>query len=185
MGIVREANVLQLVALSVKCLEGTTERSDDNRVRSARKGGAGTMCLEGTTPKDMHFIHRHRCTAFQAESLQQSSPSTSCPVIVASLRTAFQADNTLIILVRFQQTFSPFYISSFLLYSFPYPLYKLHFVADNVYSKALNMCSKVLNICSKVLNIRSKVLNKDFLGANKNLLAHNKNFLPYPENFYA
>ena len=76
-------------------------------------------------------------------------------------------------------------ISSFLLYSFPYPLYKLHFVADNVYSKALNMCSKVLNICSKALNIRSKVLNKDFLGANKNLRAHNKNFLPYAEIFYA
>ena len=156
---------MQLVALSVKCLEGTTERSDDNRVRSARKGGAGTMCLEGTTPKDMHFIHRHRCTAFQAESLQQSSPSTSCPVIVASLRTAFQADNTLIILVRFQQTFSPFYISSFLLYSFPYPLYKLNFAVDNVYSAVLNICSAVLNICSAVLNKCSALLNRNYLAS--------------------
>ena len=39
--------------LCVKCLEGTTERSDGNRVRSARKGEARTMCLEGTTPQDM------------------------------------------------------------------------------------------------------------------------------------
>ena len=42
-----------LIDLGVKCLEGTTERSDGNRVRSARKGEARTMCLEGTTPQDM------------------------------------------------------------------------------------------------------------------------------------
>ena len=81
-----------------KCLEGTTERSDSNRARSARKGVGGTMCLEGTTPKDMHLMHRHRRTAFQAELLQSSVPRTSSPVIVASLRTAFQAGNALVIL---------------------------------------------------------------------------------------
>ena len=36
-----------------KCLEGTTERSDGNRVRSARIGEARPTCLEGTTPQDM------------------------------------------------------------------------------------------------------------------------------------
>ena len=36
-----------------ECLEGTTERSDGNRVRSARIGEPRTMCLEGTTPQDM------------------------------------------------------------------------------------------------------------------------------------
>ena len=35
------------------CLEGTTERSYSNRVRSARKGEARTTCLAGTTPQDM------------------------------------------------------------------------------------------------------------------------------------
>ena len=35
-----------------KCLEGTTERSDGNRARSVRLNKDGTMCLEGTTPKD-------------------------------------------------------------------------------------------------------------------------------------
>ena len=42
-----------LIDLGVKCLEGTTERSDGNRVRSARKGEARTTCLEGTTPQDV------------------------------------------------------------------------------------------------------------------------------------
>ena len=42
-----------LIDLGVKCLEGTTERSDGNRVRSARIGEVRTMCLEGTTPQDM------------------------------------------------------------------------------------------------------------------------------------
>ena len=32
-----------------ECLEGTTERSDGNRVRSARIGEPKTMCLAGTT----------------------------------------------------------------------------------------------------------------------------------------
>ena len=31
---------------------GTTERSDSNRARSVRINEDGTMCLEGTTPKD-------------------------------------------------------------------------------------------------------------------------------------
>ena len=44
------------LAFCMKCLEGTTERSDDNRVRSARWGIAKTMCLEGTTPQDMDNI---------------------------------------------------------------------------------------------------------------------------------
>ena len=47
-----------LVELSVKCLEGTTERSDGNRGRSPRIDAPMTMCLEGTTPKDMYLIHR-------------------------------------------------------------------------------------------------------------------------------
>ncbi len=67
--------------LGVNCLEGTTERSDDNRGRSPRIGKARTMCLEGTTPQDRHFIHCHRRTAFQAESVQQPPPRTSSPVI--------------------------------------------------------------------------------------------------------
>ena len=41
------------IDLGVKCLEGTTERSDGNRVRSARIGDMRSMCLEGTTPQDM------------------------------------------------------------------------------------------------------------------------------------
>ena len=41
-----------LIDLGVKCLEGTTERSDGNRARSVRLNKDGTMCLEGTTPKD-------------------------------------------------------------------------------------------------------------------------------------
>ena len=83
------------LAFCAKCLEGTTERSDSNRVRSARIGEARTMCLEGTTPQDVLLKLFHRRTAFQAEPVQQSPPRTSSPVIVASLRTAFQAVNTL------------------------------------------------------------------------------------------
>ena len=41
------------VKLCVKCLEGTTERSDSNRVRSARQGEVRMTCLEGTTPQDL------------------------------------------------------------------------------------------------------------------------------------
>ena len=75
------------------CLEGTTERSDSNRVRSARIDGTRTMCLEGTTPQDMQFVHRKRRTAFQAELLQQFLPRTSSPVTIATLSSAFQALN--------------------------------------------------------------------------------------------
>ena len=45
--------------------------------------------------------HFHRRTAFQAELLQLPVPWTSSPVIVASLRTAFQAVNTFVILDKF------------------------------------------------------------------------------------
>ena len=76
-----------------ECLEGTTERSDGNRVRSARIGEARTRCLEGTTPQDLHYKHRHRRTAFQAELLQQFLPGTSYPVTIATLCSAFQALN--------------------------------------------------------------------------------------------
>ena len=79
------------VKLCVKCLEGTTERSDSNRVRSARISANCTMCLEGTTPQDMQFVHRKRRTAFQAELLQQFLPRTSSPVTIATLCSAFQA----------------------------------------------------------------------------------------------
>ena len=41
------------IDLGVKCLEGTTERSDGNRGRSPRISTTRTMCLEGTTPQDM------------------------------------------------------------------------------------------------------------------------------------
>ena len=40
------------IDLGVKCLEGTTERSDGNRGRSPRIDESRTMCLEGTTPED-------------------------------------------------------------------------------------------------------------------------------------
>ena len=49
------------------------------------------MCLEGTTPQDMQFVHRKRRTAFQAELLQQFLPRTSSPVTIATLCSAFQA----------------------------------------------------------------------------------------------
>ena len=73
------------------CLEGTTERSDSNRGRSPRIVNARTRCLEGTTPQDLHYKHRHRRTAFQAELLQQFLPGTSYPVTIATLCSAFQA----------------------------------------------------------------------------------------------
>ena len=38
-----------------KNLKTTTKRTDGNRGRSPRIGEAKTMCLEGTTPQDMHF----------------------------------------------------------------------------------------------------------------------------------
>ena len=47
------ANIFNALVTCVKCLEGTTERSDSNRVRSARQGEVRMTCLEGTTPQDM------------------------------------------------------------------------------------------------------------------------------------
>ena len=41
------------ISLRTICLEGSTVRSDGNRVRSARICVASTMCLEGTTPQDL------------------------------------------------------------------------------------------------------------------------------------
>ena len=75
------------------CLEGTTERRDSNRGRSPRIGDARKMCLEGTTPQDLHYKHRHRRTAFQAELLEQFLPGTSYPVTIPTLSSAFQALN--------------------------------------------------------------------------------------------
>ena len=48
--------------MSIKCLEGTTERSDGNRGRSPRIGGARPMCLEGTTPQDRPPFPPHNTT---------------------------------------------------------------------------------------------------------------------------
>ena len=42
-----------LIDLGVKCLEGTTERSDGNRGRSPRIVVTESMCLEGSTPQDL------------------------------------------------------------------------------------------------------------------------------------
>ena len=47
------SNIFNALVTCVKCLEGTTERSDGNRGRSPRKGEARPMCLEGTTPQDL------------------------------------------------------------------------------------------------------------------------------------
>ena len=41
------------IDLGVKCLEGTTERSDGNRGRSPRIVVTESMCLEGSTPQDL------------------------------------------------------------------------------------------------------------------------------------
>ena len=83
------------------CLEGTTERSNGNRVRSARREDTHSMCLEGTTPKDMYgytpvalygepVLGR---SAFQAHRTVLVDPDTACPVTIASLCSAFQALN--------------------------------------------------------------------------------------------
>ena len=94
------------------CLEGTTERSDSNRGRSPRISAKCTMCLEGTTPQDLHYKHRHRRSAFQAPHSRIDHPGTSYPVTIATLCSAFQA-RTLNVYerlclsstnVRFQQT---------------------------------------------------------------------------------
>ena len=84
------------------CLEGTTERSDGNRVRSARREDTHSMCLEGTTPQDMYgstpvAMYKEpvlRRSAFQAHLSVLVNPDTSCPVTVAALRSAFQALST-------------------------------------------------------------------------------------------
>ena len=57
------SNIFNTLVACVKCLEGTTERSDGNRVRSARKGEARPMCLEGTTPQDLpqRSLSLHSC----------------------------------------------------------------------------------------------------------------------------
>ena len=47
------SNIFNALVTCVKCLEGTTERSDSNRVRSARQGEVRMTCLEGTTPQDL------------------------------------------------------------------------------------------------------------------------------------
>ena len=85
----------------VKCLEGTTERSDGNRARRARGKGMDKICLEGSTPKDKGAKCIHRRSAFQAHRLRNAYPRTSSPVTVASLRTAFQADYTPLLSARF------------------------------------------------------------------------------------
>ena len=85
------------VELGVKCLEGTTERSDDNRGRSPRIGNMWPMCLEGTTPEEWYTGHVLWRTAFQAELSRLHLPRTSSPVI-KKLRfcSAFQALNALL-----------------------------------------------------------------------------------------
>ena len=64
------------------------------------------------------FKHVHRRTAFQAEPSQWSPPRTASPVIVASLRTAFQADDTIIKLFPMK----PFSFSSLWLFRFLFSL---------------------------------------------------------------
>ena len=78
-----------------RCLEGTTERSDDNRVRSARIDDTGMMCLEGTTPVAMYKEPVLWRSAFQAHRPHIACPGTSYPV-TKKLRfcSAFQALNT-------------------------------------------------------------------------------------------
>ena len=90
-------SMIELIELGVKCLEGTTERSDDNRGRSPRIGNMWPMCLEGTTPEDWYTGHVLWRTAFQAELSRLHLPRTSSPVI-KKLRfcSAFQALNALL-----------------------------------------------------------------------------------------
>ena len=45
-----------LVELGIKCLEGTTERSDSNRGRSPRIGVAKTMCLEFSCKREQSSL---------------------------------------------------------------------------------------------------------------------------------
>ena len=90
-------SMIELIELGVKCLEGTTERSDDNRGRSPRIGNMWPMCLEGTTPEEWYTGHVLWRTAFQAELSRLHLPRTSSPVI-KKLRfcSAFQALNALL-----------------------------------------------------------------------------------------
>ena len=60
--------------LCVKCLEGTTERSDGNRVRSARKGEARTMCLEFSCQR----VQSRTCSGY-AERSRKSQRSGTTP----------------------------------------------------------------------------------------------------------
>ena len=73
-----KAERLDLHQSGVKCLEGTTERSDGNRGRSPRIGGARPMCLEGTTPQDRPPFPPHNTTFRTAvqklDAVQISSP---------------------------------------------------------------------------------------------------------------
>ena len=77
--------------LCVKCLEGTTERSDSNRVRSARISAKRTICLEGSTPVAMLIVQVLWRSAFQAPRSRIDYPRTSSPVTIATLCSAFQA----------------------------------------------------------------------------------------------
>ena len=90
-------SMIELIELGVKCLEGTTERSDDNRGRSPRIGNMWPMCLEGTTPEEWYTGHVLWRTAFQAELSRLHLPRTSSPVI-KKLRfcSAFLALNALL-----------------------------------------------------------------------------------------
>ena len=45
-----------LVELGIKCLEGTTEQRDDNRVRSARLDDARTTCLEFSCKREQSSL---------------------------------------------------------------------------------------------------------------------------------
>ena len=90
-----KAERLDLHQSGVKCLEGTTERSDGNRGRSPRKWERWTTCQEGSTPDASLVLWP---SAFQAHLYMPFLPDTACPVTVAQLRTAFQADSKQIFL---------------------------------------------------------------------------------------
>ena len=95
------------------CLEGSTERSDGNRVRSARKQLLIKFCLEGSTPVEMFNPVLWR-SAFQAHRVSIFPPGTSYPVTVATLRSAFQAriakQKTSAPFPNCKQTLSPFHV---------------------------------------------------------------------------
>ena len=81
------------VYIQRSCLEDTTERSDSNRVRSARMVNARMRCLEGTTPVAMLIVQVLWRSAFQAHRALRAYPGTSYPVTIATLCSAFQALN--------------------------------------------------------------------------------------------